>query len=133
MGDPLHERAAAADAVRLAASTALEYLDSLDAAPLRHPDAVAASESLGGGPLPEEGDGTLAALRELTGPGMQAAIQSAGPRMFHFVTGGIGEALERAREAAGERDIRIGGGASTGTPRAGSSSWAPPRPASATT
>jgi hypothetical protein len=89
MGDPLHERDAAADAVRLAASAALEYLDSLDSAPLRHPGAVAASETLGGGPLPEEGDGTLAALRELTGPGMQAVIQSAGPRMFHFVTGGV--------------------------------------------
>ena len=89
MGDPVHERDAAADAVRLAASAALEYLDSLDSAPLRHPNAVAASESLGAGSLPEEGDGTLAALRELTGPGMQAAIQSAGPRMFHFVTGGV--------------------------------------------
>ncbi|MBK8228621.1 MAG: dihydrofolate reductase [Flavobacteriales bacterium] len=32
---------------------------------------------------------------------------------FHFVTGGIHEALERAREAAGDRDIRVGGGAST--------------------
>jgi glutamate/tyrosine decarboxylase-like PLP-dependent enzyme len=89
MGDPLQERDAAADAVRLAASAALEYLDALDSAPLRHPDAVAASESLGRGPLPEDGDGTLAALHELTGPGMQGAIQSAGPRMFHFVTGGV--------------------------------------------
>lgn len=56
MADPLHERDAAADAVRLAASAALEYLDALDAAPLRHPDALAASERLGGGPLPEEGE-----------------------------------------------------------------------------
>ncbi|HLV27333.1 MAG TPA: dihydrofolate reductase family protein [Gemmatimonadales bacterium] len=36
-----------------------------------------------------------------------------GDTTFHFVTGGIHEALERAREASGERDIRIGGGAST--------------------
>jgi len=36
-----------------------------------------------------------------------------GGTVFHFVTGGIGEALERAREAAGGRDIRIGGGAAT--------------------
>lgn len=36
-----------------------------------------------------------------------------GGNVFHFVTGGIHEALERAREAAGERDIRLGGGAST--------------------
>nr|WP_282097528.1 dihydrofolate reductase family protein [Luteibacter sp. SG786] len=33
--------------------------------------------------------------------------------VFHFVTGGIDEALARAKEAAGERDVRIGGGAST--------------------
>jgi dihydrofolate reductase len=39
-------------------------------------------------------------------------LQMAGGTVFHFVTGGIYEALERAREAAGDRDIRIGGGAS---------------------
>ncbi len=32
---------------------------------------------------------------------------------FHFVTGGIHEALERAKAAAGARDVRIGGGAET--------------------
>src|SRR5262245_37153287 len=32
---------------------------------------------------------------------------------FRFVTGGIDEALERAKEAAGEQDVRVGGGAST--------------------
>lgn len=36
-----------------------------------------------------------------------------GGTVFHFVTGGIDEALVRAKEAAGERDVRIGGGAST--------------------
>jgi len=36
-----------------------------------------------------------------------------GGTTFHFVTGGIHEALERAREAAGARDVRIGGGMST--------------------
>lgn len=33
-----------------------------------------------------------------------------GGTTFHFVTGGIHEALERARAAAGERDVRLGGG-----------------------
>ncbi len=32
---------------------------------------------------------------------------------FHFVTGGIHEALERAKAAAGARDMRIGGGVAT--------------------
>lgn len=36
-----------------------------------------------------------------------------GGTTFHFVTGGIHEALERARDAAGARDVRIGGGMST--------------------
>ncbi len=36
-----------------------------------------------------------------------------GGTVFHFVTGGIHEALARAREAAGDRDIRVGGGVST--------------------
>ncbi len=37
----------------------------------------------------------------------------AGGTTFHFVTGGIEEALRRAREAAGAKDVRIGGGVST--------------------
>ena len=32
---------------------------------------------------------------------------------FHFVTGGIHEALERARKAAGGKDVRVGGGVAT--------------------
>jgi dihydrofolate reductase len=32
---------------------------------------------------------------------------------FHFVTDGIHAALERARAAAGGRDVRVGGGAAT--------------------
>jgi dihydrofolate reductase len=36
-----------------------------------------------------------------------------GDTTFHFVTGGIHEALDRAKEAANGLDIRIGGGAAT--------------------
>jgi dihydrofolate reductase len=39
-------------------------------------------------------------------------IEMQGGTKFYFVTGGIEEALLRAREAAGARDVRIGGGAS---------------------
>ena len=35
-----------------------------------------------------------------------------GGTTFHFVTGGVAEAIERAREAAGGKDVRISGGAS---------------------
>jgi dihydrofolate reductase len=40
-------------------------------------------------------------------------LEMQGGTTFHFVTGGIESALEQAREAAGERDVSIGGGAST--------------------
>jgi dihydrofolate reductase len=36
-----------------------------------------------------------------------------GGTTFHFVTGGIEEALARAKEASGQRDVRLGGGVST--------------------
>ncbi|HTY00237.1 MAG TPA: dihydrofolate reductase family protein [Bacteroidota bacterium] len=36
-----------------------------------------------------------------------------GDTTFYFVTGGIHEALERARDSAGGRDIRLGGGVAT--------------------
>jgi dihydrofolate reductase len=40
-------------------------------------------------------------------------LQMEGGTTFHFVTGGIHEALEQARAAAQEKDVQIGGGAST--------------------
>lgn len=43
----------------------------------------------------------------------RASIRMRGGTVFHFVTDGPGAALQRAREAAGDRDVRIGGGAAT--------------------
>jgi dihydrofolate reductase len=43
----------------------------------------------------------------------RASLAMEGGTSFHFVTGGIHEALARAREAAGGRDVRVGGGAAT--------------------
>lgn len=40
-------------------------------------------------------------------------VEMKGGTTFHFVTGGIVEALDRARAAAGDRDILIAGGAAT--------------------
>jgi dihydrofolate reductase len=40
----------------------------------------------------------------------RASIQMEGGTTFHFVTEGIQAALERAKKAAGELDIRLGGG-----------------------
>jgi dihydrofolate reductase len=41
------------------------------------------------------------------------SIEMAGGTTFHFVTGGIDEALMMAKDAAGAKDVRIGGGAAT--------------------
>jgi dihydrofolate reductase len=43
----------------------------------------------------------------------RASIQMEGDTTFHFVTDGIDAALQRAREAAGGLDVRLGGGAAT--------------------
>lgn len=40
-------------------------------------------------------------------------IEMEGNTTFHFITGGIHEALERARDAAAGKDVRIGGGPNT--------------------
>jgi len=41
------------------------------------------------------------------------SVEMAGGTIFHFVTGGIDEALYKAVEAAGTKDVRIGGGVAT--------------------
>ena len=41
------------------------------------------------------------------------SVEMAGGTTFRFVTGGTNEALKRAKEAAGSKDIRIGGGVQT--------------------
>jgi dihydrofolate reductase len=43
----------------------------------------------------------------------RAPLVMAGGTTFHFVTDGIEVALQRAREAAGGKDVRVGGGVST--------------------
>jgi dihydrofolate reductase len=41
------------------------------------------------------------------------SLEMAGGTTFHFVTGGLDEALMRAKDAAGGKDVRIGGGVAT--------------------
>jgi len=43
----------------------------------------------------------------------RAPVPMAGGTTFHFVTDGMNGALKRAREAAGSRDVRLGGGVAT--------------------
>ncbi len=43
----------------------------------------------------------------------RASIEMAGGTTFHFVTDGIHAALQRAKAAAGDKDVRLGGGVAT--------------------
>ncbi|MGH6925924.1 MAG: dihydrofolate reductase family protein [Propylenella sp.] len=43
----------------------------------------------------------------------RTSLEMEGGTIFHFVTGGIEAAVERAKEAAGDRDVRLGGGVAT--------------------
>lgn len=43
----------------------------------------------------------------------RADLPMQGGTTFHFVTGGVDEAVSRAREAAGEKDVSVAGGAAT--------------------
>ena len=60
------------------------YLAEIDAAQVR-PPGVATDVA---GPLPDEGSGSLDALRALIAAADAGATRSAGPRFFHFVMGG---------------------------------------------
>ena len=79
------ERGELEDVIAAVVREARAYLDSLDEAPVLE-DATAVSGL--GGALPDEGSGATAALAELLA-GAPAATRSAGPRFFHFVTGGV--------------------------------------------
>jgi glutamate/tyrosine decarboxylase-like PLP-dependent enzyme len=86
VGDPILDRDALEDCLQLVAREAAEYLADVDAALVR-PSGPAAEDGLAG-PLPNEGAGSLEALRGLIDAAEASATRSAGPRFFHFVMGG---------------------------------------------
>jgi glutamate/tyrosine decarboxylase-like PLP-dependent enzyme len=84
VADPILDRDALDECLQLVAREASAYLAGVDEAPVRP---TAAPEGIGG-PLPDEGAGSLAALRALVDAAELGATWSAGPRFFHFVMGG---------------------------------------------
>ncbi|MGW4841372.1 pyridoxal phosphate-dependent decarboxylase family protein [Nocardia brasiliensis] len=87
MADPLKEQEFAARAMELVRAAAGPYLDSLPQRLVHDGAADPLIDELTG-PLPEHGDGTLAAVEQLLRVGTEAAVHSAGPRFFHLVVGG---------------------------------------------
>ena len=87
MTNPIDHLGDVDEALNLVHEATVRYIASLPDRPVRPPSAELMAPTLGG-TLSEDGDGTLAAVRELIDAGMEAAIGSAGGRFFHFVVGG---------------------------------------------
>ena len=87
MSDPILEAGLGEEALRTVFEAAGPFLDSL---PDRLVYDISAEPRLAeiGGPLPEEGLGTLEAVRRLVGVGTATSTVSSGPRFYHFVIGG---------------------------------------------
>ncbi|WP_141982962.1 pyridoxal phosphate-dependent decarboxylase family protein [Saccharothrix saharensis] len=95
MGDPLNAREDAAEALGMVARAAGPYLDALPHLPVRDATHAHLVDDLDG-PLPDTGDGTIAAVADLLRIGTRAATHSSGPRFFHFVVGGATPAAQAA-------------------------------------
>jgi glutamate/tyrosine decarboxylase-like PLP-dependent enzyme len=100
--DPLEGLAEVTPALELALDEARRYLGTLDG--LVQPPGAAG----GLGELPEEGVGSLAAVRELAELSHSAATRASGPRFFHFVTGGTTPAALAADWLASVTDQNSG-------------------------
>ncbi|MDQ6918565.1 MAG: aminotransferase class V-fold PLP-dependent enzyme [Candidatus Dormibacteraeota bacterium] len=87
MSDPLHDGPRLPAILAGAADAATRYLAGIDEERVHSGRVEEATAAFAGG-LPEHGDGSEEALALLAEEGIAAATRSAGPRFFHFVTGG---------------------------------------------
>ena len=87
MSDPLRDRDRMTTVLAQAATAATRYLAGIDGERV-HSGRVEAAVDAFTTDLPEEGDGSGEAIALLAEEGIAAATRSAGPRFFHFVTGG---------------------------------------------
>ena len=88
MTDPLEDRDRLLALLAQVANVARTYLAGIDERPAGGGPSRDAAVLRFAGRLPDEGDGSLATLNRLLTDGIEAATNSAGPRFFHFVTGG---------------------------------------------
>lgn len=105
--DPLTAADDALPALELVLEHARGYIAELGG-PVRTPGADGAARSFAGS-LPEEGSGTLAAIRQLLERGTEAHVRSSGPRFFHWVIGGSTPAALAADWFAALIDQNAGG------------------------
>lgn len=84
---PMPSHKEISEVIKLIAAEAESYLNSLEKLPVRAQKVhklLCEFDS----PLPDEGSGAIRALKELVQKGLKGAVNSAGPRFFHFITGG---------------------------------------------
>ncbi|HEX3629357.1 MAG TPA: aminotransferase class V-fold PLP-dependent enzyme [Candidatus Dormibacteraeota bacterium] len=108
MADPLGDREHLSTLLAEASTAARRYLDGIDERPA---GGVAGRDQAAfrfGGRLPEAGDGSAETLGRLLADGFDAAVNSAGPRFFHFVTGGSTPAALAADWIASALDNNAG-------------------------
>jgi glutamate/tyrosine decarboxylase-like PLP-dependent enzyme len=104
----LRDPAEAVEALEAVLEHARRYLDELDDAPVRKPESDEVARSVRGS-LPEDGDGTMEALRALLEASDGARVASSGPRFFHWVIGGTTPAALAADWLASVLDQNAGG------------------------
>jgi len=88
MPDPIDDRDRLPVLLTQVAEAARDYLQRVDQLPA---GGTAGRDQAAGrfaGELPDDGIGSVATVTRLLTDGMQSAVNSAGPRFFHFVTGG---------------------------------------------
>jgi glutamate/tyrosine decarboxylase-like PLP-dependent enzyme len=106
--DPLAVEDESVAALERVAAESRAYLADLAEAPVRAQGSDEAAARFGG-PLPDEGAGTLATLEELLHDGIEAHVRSAGPRFFHWVIGGATPAALAADWVTSLFDQNAGG------------------------
>ena len=108
MADPIEERDQLSSLLAQVADAARTYLAGVEGRPAGGGASRDAAAFRFGGALPDDGDGSLAALTRLLTDGIEAAVNSAGPRFFHFVTGGSTPAALAADWLASALDNNAG-------------------------
>src|SRR5213080_1756602 len=108
MPDPIQDRDRLNDVLSQVADAARRYLARVDELPAGGGAKRDEATRHFVGELPEDGNGSLATLTSLLTHGVEASTNSAGPRFFHFVTGGSTPAALAADWLASTLDNNAG-------------------------
>src|SRR2546421_4022064 len=108
MADPIQDRDALSGMLTQVAEAARRYLARVDELPAGGGAKRDEATRRFVGELPEDGNGSLATLTSLLTHGVEASTNSAGPRFFHFVTGGSTPAALAADWLASTLDNNAG-------------------------